>query len=133
MDAGASYSHAPESDMQLLLSWIGTSKQSCSYLNYIISCPCSGSPDLDVTFPVLEFELGTPNLASNFKIKGSGYMNNESGICRSTIRGLVDLGDKNYWLLGTNFYRLYEIAHDQEGNRIGFKSTLSSEVNQSIA
>jgi hypothetical protein len=133
IDAGSSYTHAGDTDMKKFLDFIGTKKSGCTYLNYIISCPCSGIDSvakLDNEFPEFEIELGSPNMASKFNLKGSSYFTWSGSTCQSTIRGLDALNDKDYWLLGTNFYRAYEIIHDQGNNRMGFKAIATSTVKE---
>jgi hypothetical protein len=71
IDAGSSYSHASDDELKRFLTFISTKKSDCTYLNYVITCPCSGSPNLDDIFPELELELGTTDSAVRFKFKGS--------------------------------------------------------------
>lgn len=101
----------------------------------MINCTCTGVADndkasLDTIFPVWEIELGTSERAALFKLRGSQYFNVLSGVCYSTVRGLAALNDKDYWLFGTNFYRAFEIIHDQQNSRIGYKKLETADVEQ---
>lgn len=67
------------------------------------------------------------------RLKGSSYMVKVGNSCTSTIRGLAVLNDKNYWLMGTNIYRTYEIVHDGNEKQMGFKQIASSEIIESLS
>lgn len=84
VDAGSSYSHASDADMIKFTEFIGTKKSGCTYLNYIITCPCSGvstAADLDNAFPEFSIQFGSANLASKFILKGSAYFTVNGGNC----------------------------------------------------
>jgi hypothetical protein len=54
IDAGSSYSHAGDADMKKFVDFLGTKKSGCTYLNFVITCPCSGistAAHLDTAFP----------------------------------------------------------------------------------
>lgn len=51
-----------------------------------------------------------------------------SGACTSYIMSETQFADVNYWLLGLNIYRAFEISHDLENNQIGFSALGTSTV-----
>lgn len=138
LDAGSSFTHGPQADIIAFTNWLKPqgSNSDCLYLNFVIQCACDltvgDTAALDSKFPYWAIEMGTENRAADFKIKGSDYMaySDTDKKCYSMVRGLAELDTKDYWLLGTNFYRAFKIIHDMNSGRIGYKAITSSEVKQ---
>ena len=132
-DSGTSNSYLPQTDLDGVVDWLNSelsSDNDCEIIDYIITCPCSSSPDFDSYFPILEITTGSSSDPLLMKIKGSDYMYYSSSdrVCYSYLRTNADFADVGYWLLGLNFYRAFEISHDLETYKIGFKALGASTV-----
>lgn len=58
------------------------------------------------------------------------FKNNQ---CESLIRSNAALDSSNYWLVGTPFYRAFEISHDMERLVLGFRSIKSPSSSSQLA
>ena len=49
--------------------------------------------------------------------------------CVSNIKTKDEFDNTNFWLMGTPFYRTFEVGHDLTENKIGFRPISTSTVN----
>jgi chorismate mutase len=86
-DSSNSYSYIPDADLDTLNSYMNSEmyRDPCSITDYILSCSCTNTTDIDATFPAIELVSGSSSNMTTFNIMGSDYMywSNSTSSCIS--------------------------------------------------
>ena len=116
----------PNDDLTTLRNYLQTTQilnYQCIVANRRVECPCNYLTNLDDAFPELSIEIGSPSQKVTLKMKGSAYMKfDTANTCFSLFQSAADFDNKNYWKLGLPTYRAYEIVHDMDNSKMGFKA-----------
>lgn len=56
-------------------------------------------------------------------MKGSAYMKfDTANSCYSLFWSSTEMDSKNYWKLGIPTYQAFEVVHDMDNSKLGFKA-----------
>jgi hypothetical protein len=114
-------------DLEAIRTQFGLS--GCRISNTYLTCPCTNETVLDQAFPYVIMKIGTFSSQVQLAFKGSAYMKWDGGsTCNSSFREKTSLANENYWIMGLPAYKAFDMLHDLDNNRIGFKAYNNSAV-----
>ena len=94
-----------------------------------MSCKCVKGTNLNIYFPTIEITVGSFNDRVKLLMNGEAYMYHD-GVdkCVSHFREYTPLNDEQYWLVGMPLFRAFDVLHDGERSRLGFKKYKNGNV-----
>jgi hypothetical protein len=122
-DSGVDYIYMGNSDLsKFITTW---RLPLCEIKDYILQCWCHPpeKKPLNDYFPLLKLHIGGYSDSINLFLRPESYIYYAGdNKCITYLRERTDLNDKEYWIMGSPLYKAFDIAHDAETYRLGFRA-----------